>query len=134
MRWLTVPLMNLALLTGCGGGDDDTVAPVVPQPTVLDVDDSGTSSISVTVLSQQLATLPVGTLSADEEAGLLYMREEEKLARDVYLTTYNLWRLQIFDNIAASEETHTEAVKLLLDRYNLADPVGSNGIGVFTDP
>lgn len=134
MRWLTVPLMSLALLAGCGGGDDDTLLSVAPQPTVLDVDDSGTSSVSLTVLSQQLATLPVGSLTAEEEAGLLYMREEEKLARDVYLTMYNLWGLQIFDNIAASEETHTEAVKLLLDRYNLADPVGSNGIGVFTDP
>ena len=134
MRWLTVPLMSLALLTGCGGGDDDTVTPVMPQPTVLDVDDSGTSSVSLTVLSQQLATLPVGTLSADEEAGLLYMREEEKLARDVYLTMYNLWGQQVFENISEAEETHAEAVKMLLDRYNLVDPVGSNGIGVFTDP
>jgi hypothetical protein len=38
------------------------------------------------------------------------MREEEKLAHDVYMTLYEKWGQQIFKNIAASEETHTNAV------------------------
>ena len=74
-----------------------------------------------------------GELSADESAALLYMREEEKLAHDVYVTFYARWNLRIFQNISQSEQIHTEAIKTLLDRYGLTDPASSE-IGVFTNP
>lgn len=74
-----------------------------------------------------------GEWSADESDALLYMREEEKLAHDVYVTLYAQWTLPIFQNISQSEQTHTEAVKTLLDRYGIADPASSE-IGVFTNP
>jgi hypothetical protein len=83
-----------------------------------------------------LAYLPPaasGELSADETAALLYMREEEKLAHDVYVTFYAQWGLPIFQNISQSEQTHTDAVKILLDRYGLSDPA-SAAVGVFTNP
>jgi hypothetical protein len=84
----------------------------------------------------ELANLPPaasGELSAEESAALLYMREEEKLAHDVYLAFYTQWGLPIFQNISQSEQTHTDAVKTLLDRYGLSDPA-SGTPGVFTDP
>ncbi len=60
---------------------------------------------------------------SDEEANwLINMREEEKLARDVYLTLYAKWQLRIFDNISASEQRHFDAVGRLIVRYGLADP------------
>jgi hypothetical protein len=71
------------------------------------------------------------TLSADEIAGLQFMREEEKLARDVYLTFYQQYGLSIFNNIANSEATHMASVKTLLDRYGIADPVAGNVVGEF---
>jgi hypothetical protein len=74
-----------------------------------------------------------GALSQDEEDALLYMREEEKLAHDVYVSLYAKWGLPIFDNISRSEATHTAAVKTLLDRYSLSDPASSQ-VGVFTNP
>ena len=73
-------------------------------------------------------------LSATEQEELLYMREEEKLARDVYLVLYEKWGVDEFSNIAASESRHMESVKKLLDRYGLTDPVGADTPGVFTDP
>ncbi len=75
----------------------------------------------------------VTELTPEEADGLLYMREEEKLAYDVYVTLYEQWGLAIFDNIAKAEATHTASVKTLLDRYGLEDPVGDNTIGVFED-
>jgi hypothetical protein len=69
-----------------------------------------------------------------EKANLIFMREEEKLAHDVYLALYDLWRLPIFQNIASSEETHTNAVKRLLDTFNIPDPAVDTPPGVFTDP
>jgi hypothetical protein len=80
-----------------------------------------------------LAEMPVGELNDVEAEGLLYMREEEKLARDVYLALYEQWGMQVFSNIADSEATHMEALKTLLDRYGLADPVEGKVNGEFAN-
>lgn len=73
------------------------------------------------------------TLSALEVENLMYMREEEKLARDVYLSMFDLWGLWVFENIAVSEQTHTESVKAMIEKYRLADPVVDDTIGVFVN-
>jgi hypothetical protein len=62
------------------------------------------------------------------------MREEEKLAHDVYVSLYTQWNLPLFQNIANSEATHTAAIKVLLDRYGIADPAAGNGVGEFSNP
>ena len=73
-------------------------------------------------------------LDESELQGLLYMREEEKLARDVYLTLYEKYdSLKIFDNIAGSEQRHMDSIKTLLDRYGLDDPAEGKDIGEFTN-
>jgi hypothetical protein len=63
----------------------------------------------------------------------MYMREEEKLARDVYLKMGNIWDIAVFDNIANAEQKHMDAVKCLLDKYGLTDVVGTNPEGVFVN-
>ncbi|MDA0929530.1 MAG: DUF2202 domain-containing protein [Proteobacteria bacterium] len=68
-----------------------------------------------------------------EEQELLYLREEEKLARDVYTALYASSSLQIFSNISQSEQRHMNAALSLLQTYGLTDPVGSNAAGVFTN-
>ena len=74
-------------------------------------------------------------LSVTETNHLLFMREEEKMARDVYLTLFDVWNDEIFNNIASSEQEHMDAIKSLLDKYNLTDPViDDNNIGTFSDP
>jgi len=79
-----------------------------------------------------ITTIPASDLSAEESASLLYMREEEKLARDVYNALYTVWGQPTFQNIAASEQAHMDEVKVLLDRYGLTDPALDPG--QFTDP
>jgi hypothetical protein len=76
----------------------------------------------------ELAAIPVSELSAEEAAGLLYMIEEEKLARDVYTVLYATWNIPTFQNIAASEQMHMDAVKSLLDRYGLTAPELAPGL------
>ena len=78
--------------------------------------------------------LPAEELTAEEEAGLIRMREEEKLARDVYVALYDTWQTPIFNHIAMSEQRHMNAIKLLIDKYGLVDPVTDPTAGVFTDP
>ena len=72
-------------------------------------------------------------LSTVEAENLAFMREEEKLARDVYLYLFDVWGQWLFDNIAAAEQQHMDAVGNLLDNYNLADPSAGNGAGEFTN-
>ncbi len=69
-----------------------------------------------------------------EQESLLYMREEEKLARDVYLTLDEYFDTNIFTNIAAAEQRHMDRIKRLLNKYGLIDPVVDDTIGVFTNP
>jgi len=80
-----------------------------------------------------LQKLPMGDLNDAEKAGLLFMREEEKLARDVYTTLFEQYEENIFKNIARSEDRHTNAVLRLINRYELEDPVKSNEIGIFVN-
>jgi hypothetical protein len=74
---------------------------------------------------------PKQALDSTEAAGLTYLREEEKLARDVYITLYSKWGVRVFGNISQSEDQHFGAIKLLLDRYQLPDPAANHVVGIF---
>lgn len=62
------------------------------------------------------------TLSQNEKDDLLFLREEEKLARDVYLYSFDKYGTLIFKNIASSESSHMNSVLMILNTYNLEDP------------
>ena len=81
-----------------------------------------------------IAALSDTDLSTGELEGIAFMREEEKLARDVYIQLADLWKMNIFSNISRSEDTHMEAVKTLIDLFGFEDPVQDNEMGVFTNP
>ncbi|NUN71085.1 MAG: DUF2202 domain-containing protein [Bacteroidetes bacterium] len=82
---------------------------------------------------EKLATLDQEPLTAYVEEGLVFMREEEKLARDIYTAFAAKYNARVFKNITRSEQRHMDALKVLLDRYGIPDPVGTNAPGVFTD-
>ncbi|MFN8321763.1 MAG: DUF2202 domain-containing protein [Chitinophagales bacterium] len=84
-------------------------------------------------ITSQINAFPKEPLTADEILSLKWMREEEKLAHDVYITLYGKWNINIFTNIANSEQSHTNAVLTLLNKYEITDPVGTNAVGVFND-
>lgn len=73
-------------------------------------------------------------LSEGEISGIIFMREEEKLARDVYLYLADLWGMNIFTNIAGSEDTHMGAVLSLIDMGDIEDPIQGMGYGDFLNP
>ena len=91
------------------------------------------SEIDLETLRVNIGNIALEELTPAEIHGLEFMREEEKLAHDVYLTFHEQYGTNIFTNIAGSEQVHTDAVLILLDRYDIEDPVGDNGIGVFTN-
>jgi hypothetical protein len=85
-------------------------------------------------LQSVVAELPFEDVSGAEEADLLLMREEEKLARDVYQAMDDMWGLRVFGQIMWSEQKHMDAILAVLDKYGIPDPVGDNPPGTFTDP
>ena len=75
-----------------------------------------------------------GPLSQQETENILLMREEEKLARDVYLALGEKWNVPVFANIARSESRHMAAIQGLVQRYDLKDPIADTTPGVFSSP
>ncbi len=71
------------------------------------------------------------TLISGEDAGIIQMREEEKLAHDVYMVMAEKYDLPIFANIASSETNHYDAIGILISAYNLTDP-STGDAGTFT--
>lgn len=81
--------------------------------------------------------ISVGSINAEpldesEIHHLKFIREEEKLAHDVYTVLYEQWEMQVFDNIAQSEQRHTDAMGRLLAYFGLEDPL-IDQLGVFED-
>ena len=64
---------------------------------------------------------------------LLFIREEEKMARDVYRVLYEKWGNPIFANIEESEQAHMDAMANLLAFYGIDDPITNDETGKFND-
>jgi len=77
-------------------------------------------------------SISTNTITSADSIGLLLMREEEKMARDVYSYFFDKYKLRIFNNIAKSEQVHTNAVLYLLKKFNITDPAYTE-VGKFQD-
>jgi len=79
----------------------------------------------------QAGAAEISGLEPAEASGLQFMREEEKLARDVYGALSEQYDHVTFERIAASEQRHMDAVGRLLASYGLADPIEGREAGSF---
>jgi hypothetical protein len=93
---------------------------------------SGDGTTSVIEANLKSALVETSDLTDSELASLLKMKEEEKLARDVYTVLYQKWGSKIFSNISTAENNHLNAVILLLTNYGVTD-VSTDKAGVFED-
>lgn len=96
----------------------------------------GDQEVGLSVLTAvPVANTATGTiLTPEERRDLLFMAEEEKMARDVYRAMYRKWKLSQFNSIARSEEQHVASVVGLLQKYSIPDPVTGSEEGRFQDP
>ena len=80
--------------------------------------------------SEQQATT---SLDFNEATHLAFMREEEKLARDVYIKLGMLYPDSVvFGKIDDSEQRHTDAVRDALEQHGFDDPNTNDNLGMFT--
>ena len=119
-----VGIAGLFFLTSCDPND------LLPFPD-FDLDPDPVISEVCNVQNSPFLVMDSDPLNDSEISGVLFMREEEKLARDVYLNLFEKWGFQVFDNISRSEQCHMDAMALVLDRYNLPDPAALMERGEF---
>lgn len=134
LRQLFISFVIFGSVTACGSDNngaspvDSNLSNMVPNSSL-----SNKNNLATMNLEQKLLEFSIEPLTQNEIDDLLWIREEEKLAADVYQALANLHGLKIFTNISDSEITHTEAVRVLLNRYSIEDPAISTAMGVFTD-
>ncbi len=94
------------------------------------------AALFAVVSSLNIPAQEIATLNQNEKEAILYMREEEKMARDVYNEMYEKWEVNPFGNIRQSEQHHMDRVKELITKYKLTDPVENNNDkrGLFSNP
>jgi hypothetical protein len=80
-----------------------------------------------------VAQVSAATLPAATKASLIFMVEEEKLARDVYATLYAKTGLNQFKNINKAEQTHMDLMRGLLKTYGIKDPTIGKAVGKFNN-
>lgn len=89
------------------------------------------SSVNQQLTQEIIQSIPPDSLSEGELASLLFMVEEEKVARDVYMQLYSQWNQKSFNNISQSEQQHMDAVQILMVRYSIELPNSLAQIGTF---
>lgn len=102
-----------------------SIAGVAVGATTDDATSSGSSAVAIEPSAESLTDVEV--------EGIMFMREEEKLAYDVYTTFADLYGQPIFSNIASAETQHMSAVLGLIEAYDLDDPVDDSPVGTFAD-
>jgi len=94
---------------------------------IIEVASDGTTTFNEINLKSTMVETPA--LNETEMAILLQMKDEEKLAHDVYTVLYEKWGSQVFSRISIAEDRHMNAVITLLKYYDSADTlVGDPGV------
>ena len=91
-----------------------------------------TKAIVAAVLMSGLVSAAFA-LTATESSSILFMKQEEKLARDVYQVLHAKWGHVTFGHIAVSEQRHMDAIDNLIARYRLTEATPAEA-GKFTYP
>lgn len=97
-------LMMLAVVIVVASCSEDDILPIQSE------DNLESATISKVVAS---------TLNEEQEQLLLFIFEEEKMARDVYRYLFEKWGANVFSNIILSEQTHKDAMEQLLNTYGV---------------
>ena len=152
MKHFLLITLAVGLLGACGTSDDDVSGqdlapgeeisdstnnadsnpadPTDPTTTIPDPADPANPTDPADPADPADPTDPVVDTLAED---LSYMRQEEKLAGDVYLTLGQTYSVRVFENIARSEQTHMDSILPLLEARALPDPVAGMDIGEFKD-
>jgi len=143
---LSVAISFAFSLSACNAGDSSSTGSLNTESTdsslvsdltaveVIEVSDESSNESE-----EESSSSNESQLDKAEQHHLIFMRQEEKLARDVYTSLAGMWPdASIFVNIGeGSEQTHTDVMRDKLEEFNVDDPepntnILPSSIGVFT--
>ncbi len=78
-----------------------------------------------------LTDVASGTLTDSQTAVVAALAEEEKLAHDLYVAFADQYGTPPFTRIADAETQHLAQVRIILERYAIADPTAGLAAGTF---
>ncbi len=127
-------------VVSCNGSDSintvnqtDTADLIITDVNTVDGTVEEIDEVAVVIEVTDEVAVADDSLDANEKTHLMFMREEEKMARDVYLKLGMMYPdSRIFGNIDDSEQIHTNAVKDMIEKYGLEDPNTNDNIGEYT--
>ena len=97
---------------------------------LVTVDNEGTTLINSVDLKSAITGSDAITESLSD--WLKFMREEEKLAHDLYVALGKIYSVPVFKNIPRAELNHMNAVLTILTTYSIEDPASAEE-GVFNN-
>ena len=122
---MAILLMTVTGFVACNEADQPEVD---LYASVIELGEDGETDVIATELKGVIAEAD-DEITPELAAWLQFMREEEKLAGDVYTAFYGLYNIPVFNNISRSEATHANTVKMYLDHYGIEDPeTGEAGV------
>jgi hypothetical protein len=91
---------------------------------------------SITAALMATSSLAAEVLTQEQKDTLLFIYQEEKVARDAYITLGNYYANQtVYANIQKSEQEHMDSAQLLCEKYGVdISNVYEEDIGVFIVP
>ncbi len=121
-------IRNLAIIAGI------SLVGILPASAQGQGPSDGGAGSCATIVVDYFENLEATPLSSAEIDEMTFLREEEKLARDVYLSLAETWQLPIFSQIARAESQHMNRVLVLLELYGIQDPISDDSVGAFNNP
>ncbi len=94
---------------------------------------SGSAGEHGAAMMMRVGDIATSTLSATEQADLLFIFEEEKMARDVYAELGKSWGWRTIGHVSRSESMHMSAAGGLLESYGIPEPALTPTVGKFAD-
>ncbi len=91
-------------------------------------EDRDSSSMS---MERELKGVAVADIGDEQKEKILFMLEEQKLAKDIYSYLNELWGNRAFKYVSKSEEKHIDFLKTLADKYNIEIPISLDIRGEF---
>ncbi len=92
---------------------------------------NGEPAIAVEHIPELAGAIPLNTREAET---LVLMREDEKLARDVYHAFYTYWRQASWLEAMQRRQARMNRIASLLQQYELPDPLPDTRPGSFPSP
>ncbi|MFZ4549736.1 MAG: DUF2202 domain-containing protein, partial [Bacteroidales bacterium] len=134
MLLLVAAMIGSMQLVGCSKDTTENLLVADEESANILEKNSASASADAILVDSCINSFPVEPLSAAEIDALTTMREEELLAKDVYVLMYSLYKVPVFNNISKSETQHTLAISTLLNKYGLTDPAINHVAGIFVNP